>query len=324
MLETRRPLNGAAPLPLRLGVETFGTLSASGDNAVLVCHYLTGTSRAAGDGGWWADLIGPGRAIDTARFFVVCMNSPSNVQARDPRVVTTGPDSDAPDGRPFGDRFPAWTLADLFEAQCELLRFLGLERWHAVVGPSFGGMQALQWAARAPRLAPRVAAIAASPYAGVVLRGAFAPLLREAGRGGDLREALRVVSLFGFGSDGLHETFGAPDADFETYLGERAATASLPHLLDLVRAVATHDLREVAPLADLAERWRDDGLRLLTVNVRGDLFFPVGEARALRDLTRAAGADHEHVEIESVLGHLACVAETRAFAPHLAALLHGP
>ncbi|PYE51803.1 alpha/beta fold hydrolase [Deinococcus yavapaiensis] len=321
VFETRRPLGSAASLPVRLGVETFGTLSEARDNAVLVCHYLTGTSHVAGEGGWWADLVGPNAPVDTNRFFVVSMNSFSNVQANDSRFVTTGPDTLDDDGTALGDTFPAWTLADLFETQCELLHFLKLDRWHAVIGPSFGGMQALQWAARAPHLAPRIAAIACSPYAGVVIRGTFGPLLREVARLGDVREALRLVSLFGLGADGLHATFGVPDADFESYLSERAATASLPHLIDLVRAIETHDLREVAPLGVLAETWREAGTRLLTVNVRGDLFFPVDEARDFTRVTREANVRHEHVEIDSTLGHLACVAETHAFAPHLQTLL---
>lgn len=95
-------------VPLRLGAQSWGTLNAARDNAVLVCHYYTGTMRAAGtnpDGtpGWWAALIGPGLPLDTDRFFVICMNTPSNVQARDSGIVTTGPDTPTRTARP-GDR----------------------------------------------------------------------------------------------------------------------------------------------------------------------------------------------------------------------------
>lgn len=159
------------PVAVELGGHSWGALNAARDNAVLVCHYYTGTSQAAGraaDGtpGWWAELIGPGRPIDTDRFYVVAMNTLSNVQAHGPGVVTTGPATLHPDGEVWGKRFPPWDFADLHQLQEALLRQIGAERWHAVVGPSLGGMQALQWAGRAPELAPRVAAIAASPCAG--------------------------------------------------------------------------------------------------------------------------------------------------------------
>lgn len=322
-LEVNVTLAGV-PVPVRLGVRTWGRLSEARDNAVLVCHYYTGTAQAAGVGadgtpGWWAALIGPGRAVDTDRFLVVAMNTLSNVQARDPGVVTTGPDTPHPDGQPWGSRFPAWDFADLHALQLALLRHLGAQRWHAVIGPSLGGMQALQWAARAPELAPRVAAVATSPCAGPVLRGAFGPLLRGVAPTGGLEGALRLISFFGMGADGLERTFR--DADFEGYLRSRAATASLAHILDLARVVETHDLSAVAPRAELFARWRDAGLRLLTVNIRGDQFFPSAEMRAFAGASRAAGVAHTHLEFHSEQGHLACVTHTAPFAGTLRALL---
>lgn len=322
-LEVTAPLGGE-PVPVRLGVQTWGELNAARDNAVLVCHYYTGTSQAAGMGadgvpGWWDALIGPGRAVDTERFFVAAMNTLSNVQALDPRVVTTGPDTAHPEGGAWGDRFPGWTFADLHGLQLALLRHLGAQSWHAVLGPSFGGMQALQWAARSPDLAPRVAAVATSPCAGPVLRGAFAPLLRDVAASGGVTGALRLISLFGLGGDALERTFR--EADFEAYLRTRAGTASLAHILDIARVVETHDLFAVAPRPELFARWRNAGLRLLTVNVRGDLFFPAAEMRAFAGASRAAGVAHTHLEFDSGQGHLGCVADTAPFAPLLRALL---
>ncbi|MEF2278769.1 alpha/beta fold hydrolase [Deinococcus sp. YIM 134068] len=322
-LEVTVPLAGEA-VPVRLGVRTWGRLNAARDNAVLVCHYYTGTAHAAGPGadgaaGWWDPLIGPGRAVDTDRFCVVAMNTPSNVQSGDPAVVTTGPDTGHPDGQPWGNRFPAWTFGDLHRLQLALLRHLGAARWHAVLGPSFGGMQALQWAARSPDLAPRVAAVATSPCAGPVLRGAFAPLMRDVAATGGVTGALRLISLFGLGADALERTFR--ETSFETYLRTRGATASLAHILDIARVVETHDLDEVAPRAELFTRWRDMGLRLLTVNIRGDQFFPSHEMRAFSEVSRAAGVAHTHLEYDSAHGHLGCVADTAPFAPLLRGLL---
>ena len=231
---------GPAGVPVRLGVQSWGQLSEERDNAVLVCHYYTGTMRAArtspgGPPGWWESLIGPGRAIDTERFYVVCMNTPSNVQALDPEVVTTGPDTPGPDGQPWGERFPAWDFAHLHAVQWDLLRLLGAPRWHAVVGPSFGGMQALQWAARTPELAPRVAAIVASPYAGPVLQDVFGPLMRDVAAAGGLEGALRLITLFGLGAEGIEHSF--PAGALRPYLHDRMQTASLSHIQDIARVV---------------------------------------------------------------------------------------
>jgi len=322
-LEVTAPLGGVA-VPVRLGVQSWGQPSEARDNAVLVCHYYTGTSQAGGVGadgtpGWWAPLIGPGRAVDTDRYFVVAMNTLSNVQVNDPAVVTTGPDTPHPDGRAWGERFPAWDFADLHALQLELMRQLGVERWHAVIGPSLGAMQALQWAARTPELAPRVAAVAVSPCAGPVLRGAFGPLLRDVAPTGGLEGALRLISLFGLGADGLEATFR--ESDFGEYLRSRSGTASLAHILDLARVVQTHDLHAVLPRSELFVRWRGAGLRLLSVNILGDQFFPAHEMRAFAEAGRAAGLAHTHLEYASPHGHLGCVADTAPFAGLLRSLL---
>ncbi len=326
VLDVVAPL-GNQPVPVRLGAHTWGELNAARDNAVLVCHYYTGTMRAAGrtpDGtpGWWDTLIGPGRAVDTSRYFVVCANTLSNVQAGDPAVVTTGPATLHPDGQPWGARFPTWDLGDLHALQLQLMHALGVARWHAVIGPSFGGMQALQWAARTPQLAPRVAAIATSPAAGPALQGAFAPLLRDVAASGGLESALRLISLFGFGADGLQRNFSA--TDFGAYLRSRMGVASLPHILDIGRVVLTHDLAQVCALETLYARWRGAGLNLLTANVEVDQFFPAAEMRAFAQASLAAGVAHTHLEFPSVHGHLGCVLDTAAFAQPLRALLCAP
>lgn len=314
-------------VPLRLGARSWGTLNAARDNAVLVCHYYTGTMRAAGtnpDGtpGWWATLIGPGLALDTDRFFVICMNTPSNVQAHDPGIVTTGPDTPHPDGQVWGPRFPAWDFGNLHAIQLELMRTLGVARWHAVAGPSLGGLQALQWAARCPELAPRVVAVAASPHSGPSLRDAFTPFLRQAARVGGLDEALRVITFFGLGADGLEAMFR--NADFGGYLASRSGTASLPHILDIARLVGTHDLAAVAPHPELFARWAESGLQLLTANIAVDQFFPAAEMRAFAQASAAAGVRHTHLEFASAQGHLGCVSDTPAFAQQVRALLDTP
>ena len=138
---------------VRVAYETWGELDPERSNAVLVCHALTGDSHASGDTGpshptpgWWNDMIGPGRAIDTDRYFVVCSNVLGGCQG------TTGPaDVDPVTGRRYGPDFPLVTVRDMVRVQALLADRLGIGRWLAVVGGSMGGMQVLEWAAMFPR-----------------------------------------------------------------------------------------------------------------------------------------------------------------------------
>ncbi|WP_217912741.1 homoserine O-acetyltransferase MetX [Miltoncostaea marina] len=149
-----RPLaldSGAVLAPVEVAYETYGRLDADRSNAIVVCHALTGDAHAAGHHGdpakrgWWDSIIGPGRPLDTDRFFVVCSNLLGGCQG------TTGPSSTDPaTGRPYGLRFPLMTISDLVRVHRALIAHLGIERPLAAVGGSLGGMQALQWALDAP------------------------------------------------------------------------------------------------------------------------------------------------------------------------------
>lgn len=146
-------LEAGGRLPaVRLAYETWGELNAARDNAVLVLHALTGDSHAHGEpgsghptGGWWNTMVGPGRPIDTDRWFVVAPNVLGGCQG------STGPSSPAPDGRPWGSRFPAITVRDQVAAEVALTDRLGVESWALVVGASMGGHRVLEWAVTAPR-----------------------------------------------------------------------------------------------------------------------------------------------------------------------------
>ncbi|MGY1986332.1 homoserine O-acetyltransferase [Blastococcus sp. SYSU DS0669] len=136
---------------VRIAYETWGTLAPDGGNAVLVEHALTGDSHVVGDRGpghptpgWWGGVVGPGAALDTDRFFVVCANVLGGCQG------TTGPSSPAPDGRAWGSRFPEITVGDQVRAEAALADALGVQRFAAVAGGSMGGMRALEWAVRFP------------------------------------------------------------------------------------------------------------------------------------------------------------------------------
>ncbi|MFJ3489178.1 homoserine O-acetyltransferase MetX [Leifsonia aquatica] len=150
---------------VRIAYETWGELSPTGDNAVLVLHALTGDAHAVGSSGpgqptagWWSGIIGPGKAIDTDRWFVVVPNMLGGCQG------TTGPASIAPDGAEWGPRFPFTTIRDQVNAQAAFADVLGIDRWAAVVGGSMGGMQALEWAVSFPERVERLAVLAAPPF----------------------------------------------------------------------------------------------------------------------------------------------------------------
>ena len=161
--EFRTETGGTLP-GIRLAYETWGELSPARDNAVLILHALTGDSHvrgAAGPGhataGWWSDLVGPGAAIDTDRFFVVAPNMLGGCQG------STGPASIAPDGYEWASRFPYLTIRDQVSAQALLADQLGIGSWHAVVGGSMGGMHAIEWAVGHPDRVERAAILSAPP-----------------------------------------------------------------------------------------------------------------------------------------------------------------
>jgi homoserine O-acetyltransferase len=147
------PLDSGETLgPITLAYETFGQLNAGRSNAILICHALSGDSHVAGyyspddkAPGWWDDCVGPGKAFDTDRFFVICSNVIGGCQG------STGPGSiDPQTGRPYGLRFPVITVGDMVRAQRHLIDHLGIDRLLLVAGGSMGGMQVLQWAASYP------------------------------------------------------------------------------------------------------------------------------------------------------------------------------
>lgn len=210
---------GGSIAPLDIAYETYGRLNARRDNAILICHALTGSAHAAGpqggDGaarssGWWDALIGPARAFDTDRYFVVCSNVLGGCYG------STGPDSmDPATGAAYGGSFPDITVRDIVRAQRLLLLRLGIERVFAVAGGSMGGMQALEWAATYPEsvdtILPIATSAAHSPWS-----IAFNAIAREAislgERCGDVEAGLRLArkaAMISYRSpDGFLERFG--------------------------------------------------------------------------------------------------------------------
>jgi len=186
---------GGTLSPVVVAYETWGSLDRSRSNAVLVAHALTGDSHAAGPPGpghrytgWWDHSIGPGKDIDTNEWFVVCPNVLGGCQG------TTGPSSIAPDGRPYGSRFPTITIRDQVDVEAALADALGIERWAAVLGGSMGGMRALEWAVGYPDRVERAVVVACGAAASAEQIGLCAvqneAIRADPGwRGGDYHDA---------------------------------------------------------------------------------------------------------------------------------------
>lgn len=157
-------VNGQTIKNVRVGWESYGTLNATKDNVILITHFYSGTSHAAGRyaptdpaPGYWDAIIGAGKAIDTDRFFVVSSDTLVNLNVKDPTVVTTGPASTNPDtGKPYGMSFPIVTIRDFVNVQKALLDSLGIKKLHAVAGASMGSLQAYEWAAAYPGMVERI------------------------------------------------------------------------------------------------------------------------------------------------------------------------
>ncbi|MCW8107940.1 homoserine O-acetyltransferase [Alteromonas ponticola] len=159
--------NGTVLPEVTVGWESYGTLNKDKSNAILITHYFTGTSHAAGKyshndaaPGYWDAIIGPGKAIDTTKYFVISVDSLANINVYDEHVITTGPASINPaTNKPWGLDFPVVTIRDFVNVQKAVLQRLGIASLHAVIGPSMGAMQALDWAAAYPDKVKRVISV---------------------------------------------------------------------------------------------------------------------------------------------------------------------
>jgi len=153
--------------PVNIGWESYGTLNKAKDNVILITHYFTGSSHAAGkyneddiEPGYWDSIIGPGKAIDTNRFFVISVDSLVNISAYDENVITTGPASINPaTGKEYGLSFPVVTMRDFVNVQKSVLESLGIKKLYAVAGPSMGSMQAIEWASAYPEWVDRLISV---------------------------------------------------------------------------------------------------------------------------------------------------------------------
>lgn len=325
--------SGASLAPVEVAFETYGELDAERSNAVFVHHALTGDAHAAGHHGdparrgWWDRLVGPGRPLDTERFFVVSPNLLGGCRG------TTGPSTTDPaTGRRYGLEFPMFSVRDLNTVHARLLEHLGIGRLHAATGGSLGGMQALQWAIDDPRAMERCAPICASAELSA-MNIAFSTVAREAimrdpdfrggayhDEGGAPRIGLAVARMMAhityLSEESFARKFGrarrvegappglGPDFEVEHYLHHQGASF-LTRFDALSYLYLTRTMDYFTPFEEdgVRERLRGNPTRFLAISFDSDWrFSSAHSARIVREL-RAAGCRAEHVEIASPWGH---------------------
>jgi homoserine O-acetyltransferase len=334
--------NGEMLAPLTIAFETYGALNTDRSNAVLVCHALTSDQFVAspnpitGRPAWWPRIVGPGRPIDTNRFYVICANVLGGSSG------TTGPATIARDGQPYGLRFPPITVADMVRAQSMLIEALGIQSLFLVIGAGLGGMQALNWASAYPKRVFASATVAAAARQSAQ-NIAMAELGRQAimadpeWRGGGYAAhgvrpskgmAVARMSAQVAGLSEEHVRTRLQDAQrrerFKFDADITGQGASFVERFDansylyLSRAMDGFDLG-----ADfggrLANAFAGGSTRHAVFAFSSDWRFPPAESRAVAKALIASGAEASYVEIDSAGGHEAYLGEE----PQFEALLTG-
>ena len=351
--------SGAKLGPVTIAYETYGTLNAARDNGILIAHAFSGDSHVAGrypadrEGekpGWWDFMVGPGKGIDTDKYFVICPNILGSCMG------STGPSSINPEsGRPYGLDFPMVTIGDMVETQKRLLDHLGIERLLAVVGGSVGGMQVLEWCHRYPQMVASAIPIATTMRHSA-LAIAFNEIARQAimadphwQRGDyygtdrpDLGLALaRMIGHVTYLSDeAMHRKFGRRlqdksdfsfgfDADFqvESYLRHQGnkfvRRFDANSLLYITRAADYFDLtKQILPAAALPGE-AAIRTKYLVISYTSDWLYPTYQARELVRRLKRSGQDVSFCEIEADCGHDAFLIPDERLANLIGGFLNG-
>lgn len=340
--EPFRLASGATLSPVTLAYETYGTLNADRSNAILIVHALSGSGHAAGfhagddKPGWWDDCIGPGKAFDTNRFFIICSNVLGSCYG------SSGPTTiDPVTEEPYGLRFPVVTVGDMVQAQARLVEHLGIEQLLCVAGGSMGGMQVLEWAAHHPTKLK-----AAIPLATTARHSPMLIALSEVGRqaiyadpywnNGDYYAAdkkpdagLAVARMVGhityLSEESMHQKFGRRLQTRERYgfdfQSEFAVETYLKYngnnftrrfdansYLYVTKAMDYFDLSEET--GSLAAAFAHSGhLKFLVVSFTSDWLYPSYHSKELVGALTAVNADVSYLDIQSSWGHDAFLLE---------------
>jgi homoserine O-acetyltransferase/O-succinyltransferase len=316
---------GVTLAPVDVAYETYGTLNAQKSNAILVLHAFSGDAHVAGEGGWWSNMIGPGKAFDTGRYFVICSNALGGCRG------TTGPGSINPEtGAPWAMSFPPVTISDMVRLQKLLIDHLGIPRLLSVSGGSMGGMQALEWAVAYP---DRVAS--AIPIATTARHSAQQIAFNEVGRqavmadpdwnGGNYyggkppARGLAVARMVGhityMSDESMREKFGrrlrTPDQfEVESYLTYRGYKFvdrfDANSYIYITNAMDDFDLSQRGSLPSLFEHART---RFLVISFTSDWLYPSYQSLEIVSALRSRNCDVAYCNLTSNYGHDAFLVE---------------
>ena len=328
---------------IEVAYQTYGNLNADKTNAVLICHALTGDAEPyfadkSGEG-WWQNFIGQGLALDTSKYFFICSNVLGGCKG------TTGPSSQEPQtGRAYGSRFPHITIQDMVKVQKNLLEYLGIEHLHAVIGGSFGGMQATQWAIDYPEFADNIINLCSSLTLSAEAIG-FNHVMRQAVindpnfNNGDYYNGIspdkglaiaRMLGMLTYRTDiQLAKAFGRATKNeghfwgdyfqVESYLSYQGrkflARFDANTYLHLIRAMDLYD--PSLGYADMKTALSRIKARYTLVSVENDQLFKVSELRKSKQLLEQNGVNLQYYEFASDYGHDAFLVDYDFFEPKI-------
>jgi homoserine O-acetyltransferase/O-succinyltransferase len=353
--EPMRLKSGATLGPVTLAYETYGTLNDDRSNAILILHALSGSAHAAGyhsvddpKPGWWDECIGPGKAFDTNRFFVICSNVIGSCYG------STGPASTNPaTGKPYGLGFPVVTINDMVQAQLKLIEHLGIDRLLCVAGGSMGGMQVLEWAAHYPEKIRAAIPLATTPHHSPMLI-AFSEVGRQAiyadayWNDGNYYDApkkpdagLALARMIGhityLSEESMQTKFGRRLQGLERYGYEFQTEFEIESYLKynghnftrrfdansylyITKAMDYFDLSQ--PTGSLAASFAESGdVKFLVVSFTSDWLYPSYHSKQLVGALTAAGADVTYLDIKSTWGHDAFLLEVDTMTKLLSSFL---
>lgn len=323
--------------PITLAYETYGSLNSSKSNAVMVCHALSGNSHAAGiysdaddKPGWWENMVGPGKGIDTDRYFVICCNMIGSCYG------STGPGSANPaTGRAYALDFPLFTIRDVVKTQKFLLDFLGIDKLLCLIGGSIGGMQGIEWAMTYP---DRVQSVI--PIASTCKRSALSIGLSEAQRqaimadpnwnsgryynGPRPEKGLALARMIGhisyLSEDSMHRKFGrrlhenhafkydfTTDFEVESYLHHQGKKFverfDANSYLYLTKASDYFDPGEQKGGGSLVKAFSPVSAKFLVISFSSDWLYPTSQSKEMVQAMKKAGVDVSFCEIQADFGH---------------------
>ena len=336
-------VSGQKISPVKIGYETYGTLAPTKDNVILICHYYSGNSHAAGKyaatdkvPGYWDKIIGPGMPFDTDKYFIVSSDTLCNMNPKDPKVITTGPASINPaTGKPYGMSFPMVTIRDFVNLQYKLLQSLGVKKLQAVSGASMGGVQSYEWAVTYPDYVERIIPVIATPK----LHGWLVAWLKLWGdpikldpkwNNGDyygqegpkegMTYSLMLITLSALWSDWADMVYDRKWADsqknpYDAFENEFLAEAGL-HKRAVARTLTADAnsmlyLNKANALFDIShgfssyeEALKSIKAKTLMIGADTDLLFTFNHLKQHEEAFKAAGKDVRLFEIKSKFGHL--------------------